>query len=353
MRRSTRFLTTVLALLMLFSLVSCKKGSDAPLSPGLSMIEGEPVYDENVAMQTDHFTVTPGMMAYFFYDYGGEVLLGLEQSKPFDSSKSLHEQIYEGELSFYDVIMNATLKKVSELLIYCEAAYAAGVALTEAQQAAIQQELYKLTMTAAMDSKTADVYLRERYGPQMSKDAFGKVLELELLATSYSVTVNRQLEGGITETQIKEYAAQHGLNDKTPSRNMSYMVIPHVNGEADEETVSKALAALKKMPKGETLNQFSLNFTVGSEENLTPDNMGVAAMRDWLFDAGRSKGDYGRVKGDGCTYVVIYTDNGMSYGEVSARMHLYDAAFAGWYNGWVETLHFGYNYDIIDGYDVK
>ena len=79
MRRSTRFLTTVLALLMLFSLASCKKGSDAPLSPGLSMIEGEPVYDENVAMQTDHFTVTPGMMAYFFYDYGGEVLLGLEQ----------------------------------------------------------------------------------------------------------------------------------------------------------------------------------------------------------------------------------------------------------------------------------
>ncbi len=353
MRRLTRFLITVLAFLMLFSLVSCKKGSDVPLSPGLSMIEGQPVYDENVAMQTDHFTVTPGMMAYFFYDYGGELLVSIEQSKPFDASRSLHEQIYEGELSFYDVIMNATLKKVSELLIYCEAAHAAGVGLTEAQQSAIEQELYSLTITAAMDSQTADVYLQARYGPLMSKDAFRQVLELELLASTYSVTVNRQLEGGISAEQIAEYADAHGLDDDTLSRNMAYMVIPHVGGAADEETVSKVLSALQATPKKDTLDAYAADFTVGIEENLTPDNMGVAAMRDWLFDDARTKGDYGRVAGDGCTYVVIYTDNGMSFGHVSARMHLYDAAFAQWYNGWVNTLHFGYNYDIIDGYDVN
>ena len=352
MRTMTRIFVTVLAFLLPFSFASCKKGSDVPLSPGLSMIEGEPIYDENVAMQTDHFTVTPGMMAYFFYDYGGEVLAAIEQTKPFDASKTLHEQVYEGEQSFYDVIMNATLKKVSDLLIYCEAAHAAGVSLTEAQRSAIEQELYNLTLTAAMDSQTADAYLQARYGPLMSKDAFGQVLELELLASSYSVTVNRQLEGAITEEQIKDYADAHGLDDSTPSRNMAYAVIPHVGGAADEESVNAVLTALKASPEAATLEQFSQKYTVGNEENLTPDNVGAEAIGKWLFDAARAKGDYGRISGDGCTYVAIYTGNGMSYGMVSARMHLYDAAFANWYNGWVKALHFGYNYDIIDGYDI-
>lgn len=352
MRAMTRILATVLAFLLPFSFASCKKGSDVPLSSGLSMIEGEPIYDENVAMQTDHFTVTPAMMAYFFYDYGGEVLAVIEQTKTFDATKTLHEQVYEGEQTFYDVIMNATLKKVSELLIYCEAAHAAGISLTEEQRSAIEQELYNLTLTAAMDSKTADAYLQARYGPLMSKDAFRQVLELELLASSHSVTVNRQLEGAITEAQIKAYADANGLDDHTPSRNMAYAVIPHVGGSADEETVSAVLAALKNAPKAETLQQYADKYTVGAEENLTPDNVGAKAIADWLFDTTRAEGDCGRVAGDGCTYVVIYTDNGMSYGMVSARMYLYDAAFADWYNGWVESLHFGYNYDIIDGYDI-
>lgn len=353
MKAVTRILTPVLAFLLLFSWFGCKKGSDHPISAGLEMIKGEPVYDKNVAMQTDHFTVTPAMMAYFFYDYGGGVLAAIEQNKPFDANRSLHEQVYEEGLSFYDVIMNATLKKVSELLIYCEAARAAGVTLTEEQAAAIEQELYRLSMTAAMDSQTADAYLQERYGPLMNKDAFRSVLELELLASTYSVTVNRELEGGITTDAIRDYAKNNGLDDKTPSRNMAYAVIPHVGGKTDETTVGKILAALRDDSNAETLDQFAQELTVGKEQNLTPDNIGIPAIKTWLFDAGRKQGDFDRVAGDNCTYVVIYIDNGMSYGEVSAKMHLYDAAYAAWYNGWVETLHFGYNYDVIDGYDVN
>ena len=353
MRGLTRVLMTVLAFCLLLSLASCKKGSDVPLSAGLSMIEGEPVHDENVALRTDHFTVTPGMMAYFFYDYGGEVLVAMEQSKPFDPSKSLHDQAFDEQRSFYDVIMNATLQKVSELLIYCEAARAAGVDLTDDQRASIEQELYTLTMTAAMDSQTADAYLQARYGPLISKDAFKQVLELELLASAYSLKVNRELENGISEAQIEACAKEKGLNDTTPSRNMAYMVIPYVNGKTDEAKIGEVLAALQASPRQETLQAYSADFTIGSEANLTPDNVGITTIKEWLFDVSRVKGDFGRVAGEGCTYVVIYTDNGMSYGHVSARMYLYDAAYAAWYNGWVESLHFGYNYDVIDGYDVS
>ena len=43
----------------------------------------------------------------------------------------------------------------------------------------------------------------------------------------------------------------------------------------------------------------------------------------------------------------------MTYAEVEARRALFDSAYATWYNGWVEALTFGYNYDCLDSYDVS
>ena len=340
---------------MLFcaSLVACKKGSDVPLSPGLSMIEGEPVYDAGVAMRTDNFTVTPGMMAYFFYDYGGRLMEIMEQNKPYDTSRSLKEQAYAEGLSWYDVMMNETLAKVSQMLIYCEAANAAGIGLTQAQEAAIEQEMSTLAMNAAAYyKKTADEYLQSLYGPLMSSEALRGVLRLELLANSYSLTVTAQLEQGITEQAIEEYARAQGLSDDTLSRNISYIAIPYAGSSPNESKVSAVLSALAGAPHHDTLAAFSSDGTVGKEQDLTPDNTDAAPIAEWLFASGRKVSDHGRVEVEGFTYVLLYTGNGMSYSHVSARMSLYDIAFAEWYNEWVARLHFGYNYDILDGYDI-
>lgn len=334
-------------------LAGCKKGSDVPLSPGLSMIEGEPVYDESVALKTDHFTVTPGMMAYFFYDYGGRLMEIMEKNKTYDPSKSLKEQTYADGLSWYDVMMNETLAKVSEMLIYCEAAKDAGVALTAEQEATVEREISALAMNAAAYyKKTADEYLQGLYGPLMNSEELRSVLRLELLANSYSLTVNGQLEQGIDEQAIEAYIRAHGSGDSTPSRNISYIAIPYSNGAPNEGKVTAVTTALAANPGHETLTTFTADGTVGKEQNLTPDNTDVASIKTWLFAEGRKVLDYGRAEVDGYTYVMIYTGNGMSYGQVAARMSLYDAAFAEWYNGWVDRLSFGYNYDILDGYDI-
>ena len=136
-----RALCCCLVCALLLAAVSCKRGSDAPLSPGLSMVAGEAVYDEGVAMRTDHFTVTPGMMAYFFYTYGNTVMAQMQAYKPYDSSKSLHDQMYTDTLSFYDVIMNETLDKVTQLLVCCEAALAEDKGLTDAERAAVNESV--------------------------------------------------------------------------------------------------------------------------------------------------------------------------------------------------------------------
>jgi small GTP-binding protein len=152
---------------------------------------------------------------------------------------------------------------------------------------------------------------------------------------------------------IEAYAAANGLDDSSLSRNITYISIPYVGGAANEAQVNAVLAALRNAPTPQTVEGFSANGTVGSEQDLTPDNTGLAKMKDWLFASGRTVGDFDRVEIGSATYVLLYTGNGMRYGLVSARMRLYDAAFANWYNARVEQLTFGYNYDIIDGYDVK
>lgn len=348
-----RFFASLLLFALLLSLFSCQRGSDMPLSPGLKVIEGKPLYDKDVAMSTDHFTVTPGMMAYFFYDYGGRLMVQMEQNKSYDETRSLHDQIYEGELSWYDVIMNATLERVCEMLIYCEAAHAAGVELTEAQIATIDEELTRLAMNAAaMYSKTLDEYCQSLYGPLMSAEDLRSVLECEMLANSYSFTVKDTLEGGITDEMVRDAVAHLSFRDDTPSCNISYVAVPYVSGKANDAKVSEILAALKASPNAETLSGYASAGTVGHETNLIPDNTSIQTLSDWLFQTGRRVGDHGRVEAGSYTYVVLYTGNGMTYSEVSMRMHLYDNAYADWYNGWVEALEFGYNYDIIDGYDV-
>ena len=349
---ATRSLCICLVLTLLMTFAACSQGSDAPLSPGLSMIEGVPVYDDGVAMQTDHFTVTPGMMSYWFYSYGGALITEMEKQVPYDSSRSLHDQIYRDGLSFYDVLMNSTLQKVSEMLIYCEAAKNAGVALTAEQQSAIESNMISVRFEAATYGMEAEAYLKRLFGPLITVADLQESYKLETLAAAYSRTVNKELENGITDEQIRAYVSANGLNDTTPSRNLSYLSISYAGGTPNETAVSSVINALNAAPVAQTLRDSNVG-SYGEERNLTPENTGVSAISKRLFEDGRAVGDYGRVEAGNATYVLIYTGNGISFAEVSARMRLYDNAFAAWYNGWVEQLCFGYNYDILDSFDIS
>ncbi len=349
---ATRMAALLLALSCL-GLFGCKKGSDEPLSPGLSMIAGEAVYDEDVAMRTDNFVVTPGMMAYFFYTIGGTLMPQMEAQKPYDPQKNLHDQAFTETLSWYDAIMNATLEHVSQLLLYNEAARQTGNGITDEELQAVQDTMTSYRTAAAMESMSLDAYLQLSYGPLMGAEDLRSVLEMESVANRYSITLTEQLEASLTLKTIREYAEQKGLDDDTASRNVSYLYIAHVNGAAPEEAVSAALAAVQQSPTAQTVARLSEYGVPGIEENLTPENSGIADIGQWLFADGRQVGDVGKVDLAGATYILLYTGNGMTYAEVTARMALFDLAYADWYNTLLAGVTFGYNYDCLDGYDVE
>lgn len=338
-------------ILLAGALLSCR-GSDVPLTPGLSLIKGVPVYEADVAMKTDHVTVTPGMMGYFFYTYGATVLAGLETQKPFDENQRLHDQMYSETQSFYDAIMSETIAHISYMLICCEAARAEGVTLSEAQRTELENRITGYRMEAAASyGITIEAYLQGLYGPRMTEEDLRAVLELEMLANSFSTTVSKRLEDGVTEAQVAAYMSEKGIFDKTPSRNIAFLFLPFEGGKPAESKIADVSAAMTLSPAAATLQAQTVG-TYGKEENLTPTNSGITVIGEWLFATERAVGDWTRLDTEGATYILIYTGNGMSYGEVQARRDLYDHAFSTWYNGWVETLTFGYNYDCLDSYDV-
>ena len=345
-----RALTLALVLACL-PLASCQGGSEVPLSDGLVMIGGAPVFDENVAVQTDRFTVTPGMMAYFFYTYGSTVMAGMEAQKPFDESKNLHDQAFNETQSWYDVIMSETLSQVCHMLICCEAAHAEGVSLSDAHAQEIESLMQSYRTTAAANyGMELTAYLQALYGPKITDEDLRSVLTLETLANSFSMTVSDRLEAGITAKDAQEYAEKQGLADQTPSRNIAYLFIPFENGAAASQKVGSVLSAMQSAPTAETLRAQGVG-TYGEEENITPANGGVKEITEWLYADGRLVGEWARLDTAGATYLVIYTGNGLSFGEVEARRALFDSAFSAWYNEWVERLSFGYNYDCLDSYD--
>lgn len=351
-------LCAVLAVVLLFC-ASCRKkptgGSEAPLSPGLSLIEGSAIHEEGVAMRTEHYTVSDGMLAYYFYGYGLSVMQEMEKTKPYDSSGNLHEQMYSETESWYDTIMNTVLAAVCRTLIYCEGALAQGQAELPAEtEESIEQQLYSLRFRAAAEySEDLTTYLRRSYGPLISENDLATVLRYEAIASRYSGLLNDRLEAEISAEDALSYATAHNLSDETPSRNLEYLIVSGNTEAAVKENAAAALAAVQKKPVSGTLDSLSAYGTAYREQNMIPENAGVSAISDWLYADGRKPGDTGTVTAEGCTFVLLYTGNGVTRGEVRGRMALFDAAYAEWYNALVGTLHFGYNYDVIDSYDVS
>lgn len=351
-------LCVCVAVAMLFC-ASCQKkeqgGSEAPLSPGLSLIEGSAIHEDGVALRTEHYTVTDGMLAYYFYGYGLSIMQEMEKNKTYDSSKNLHSQMYSETESWYDTIMNTVLAAVCNTLVYCEGATAEGMAeLTDEANEAIEQQLYTLRFRAAAEnSEDLTTYLRRSYGPLITENDLATALRYEAIATQFSASLNSRLEGEIPSDKALSYAAEHNLSDETPSRNLEYLIVSGTSEAAIKENAAAALAAVKEKPVTGTLETLSEYGTAYWENNMIPENTGVAAIANWLFDSGRKPGDTGSVSADGQTFVLLYTGNGVTKGEVRGRMALFDLAYDEWYNALVGTLHFGYNYDVIDSYDVS
>ena len=171
----------------------------------------------NTVMKTDNFRVTENMMNYYVqaqynsFKNENESYLsayGLNTDLP------LEEQAYSTDadgnvtMTWRDVMVNSTVEQVKEILVYCEAARAAGFELDDEAKQAIETELSIYEMYATYNGTTADDIVSAQYGKGIKVKDVRAALELSTLATKYQEKISNDIYNAISREEIEaEYNA--------------------------------------------------------------------------------------------------------------------------------------------------
>jgi len=156
---------------------------------GVYSILSSGVIEKNtVAAKTENYTVTTSMLNYLYntnyqnlVTNAGSYLeaLGLDTSKPLD------EQKYAGDDTWHDYVLDSTRSQLTDALILCEAAIAAGCELDDEDKADIDETLDSIAKYAKQYGYTTKLYIKAVYGSSVSIDDIRSCLEILSLAEKY------------------------------------------------------------------------------------------------------------------------------------------------------------------------
>ena len=200
------------------------------LTVALSLMSANGVFNRwTTVVSTDHYKVNANMMSYYFhtqyqsFQSNYDTFLG---SSSLDTSVSLKEQSVDssnyydmyltGSFSgtWYDFFMNQAIESASTVLVYCEAARANDVELTDDDNASINATLDQMETTATSYGYTMNSYLAAVYGEGVRKQDVRRALQYSALASKCATELAEEVESQIDSVQINEkYAADSDAFD--------------------------------------------------------------------------------------------------------------------------------------------
>ena len=171
----------------------------------------------NTVMKSDNFRVTENMMTYYAksqYSSFVEENSSYLSAYGLDTGKALDEQVYSTDAdgnvtkTWRDIMMDSTVEQVKEILVYCEAARAAGFELDDEAKKSIDDQISMYEVYATYYSMSADNYVAATYGKGIKLKDIRAAVELATLATAYSEKVGTDIEAAISVDDIQaEYDA--------------------------------------------------------------------------------------------------------------------------------------------------
>ncbi len=188
-------------------------------------------YRNAVSLKSENYEVNNAMMQYFFnmqYQNYASTL----QSMGVDTSKSLKDQIYTSDQSWFDWLMDMTVNNVKSMLVLCEAAKAEGFELTDADKAEMDTAMDSLKAQMkeyANQNGLSETYvLRAIYGFGLKYGDIRDAMELNQLASAYSTKLSDSFEYG--ESDFTAYLEEN----KADFEKVDYMYYTFT-AKADEE----------------------------------------------------------------------------------------------------------------------
>lgn len=219
-------------------------------------------------MKSDHYTIDGAMMTYYIHselnDYVSQNSDDLE-SIGLDTEKSLKEQsctIDEDTQTWFDYFSVKAQNKVHNMLVVAEAAYEAGVELSDEDLQEIQAEIDKIDQEANTQKMDKKEFMVKNYGQGVKEEDLINALKLNRISAKYKSQYKESLT--FTDQEIKEFAEKN-----TKYFNVcDYYTITFVSSITDDMTEADIQA----------YNASSLKWAEGLAECHT-----VESFEDYLY----------------------------------------------------------------------
>lgn len=234
------------------------------------------------AAETDDFEINGAVMSYYIYsaytsyvDYwtsyyqqyfgtsvSASALIGI------DGNVSLKKQVYDEKTgqTWFEYFAQQATEQVEEILVYCQAAKAAGVELDEEDIKSIDSQIQYLDMYASLYGYSLNSYLNTLYGKGVKEKDVRKALELSTLASKFAQQIQDGYHDAATLETVEKFFNEN-KNDYISADYLSYTfkvslkdlkALEENKGKTDDEM--KEIYAEKKnelIAKAEALAAFT------------------------------------------------------------------------------------------------
>ncbi len=294
-KRRTRLLTALIASVAVIALA-------ASITIGI-MVERGFFERRRIAMSSAHYKVDNLMMSFFLKDAYDNALenyetyyvsyLGLDTTKPLD------QQNYDESTTWLAYFTENARNDVENLLLYAEAGLAAGLTLSDAEQASI-------------DTQLADISPSD-YGEKVSAEDVRRCLELGAMASKYYYQLVD--EASYTDDEVETFFAAHRTDYLISSYKVYTLAVANGLTAEEAKTKSDELAACKTPDafdewvraylKAGDMEDDDIETAVAKTTVSSYTYYADDGFSDWLFDEARMSGDT-KVVSDGKEGYIVY-----------------------------------------------
>ena len=181
-----------------------------------------------------------------------------------DTTEDLSQQVcaYDKEISWHDYFVNSTKTQLEEIVVMAQAAKNEGMKLQKTDLDYVEESMKMFESLAEEDGLTAEEYVDENYGTEVSLKDIRECIETTQLASNYKTKYDESLS--YTDKEIEGYWGEN----KNTFFTCDYMCFVVSTGATGKESAAE-LELLKKEAKKQAQELCKANNYTDFKNNLT------------------------------------------------------------------------------------
>lgn len=275
--------------------------------------------------------------AQYEQTYGSNVM-GFDTNTAPDQQETTDED--GNTITWADAIKERALSTAQQTIGYSNEAVAAGITLSEDQEAEINETIESLRDSAAEQNASLNKFLKYNYG--INEKTLRKILKLETLAQNFTDDKQSEISNSITDDEIaktyKENKKDYDYTDiryytisfkkLTAEKDESADALKKRQAESDKKYIADAKDILAKATDEkafiEAVKAYNESKTDTTKKTVaagysTLESSITEDGAEWAFSADRKAGDVTVITGESAAYVVYCIRPAYSGNSINVR----------------------------------